>query len=229
MVTLTDIAAERIRDIIKETPDAQGKALRLFVEGGGCAGFQYGFTFDDKHDDDSVTQLNGFELAIDPISASYLVGVTIDYVESLQGAGFKIDNPNAAGGSITSITLILAINGWMVYARMTRGVVLSVRERPFVEAAEIVGCNDLGAPQTAADEVFGAPATEATERKERFHDSGVGAIAQTFQIKSCRHVAGQIDDVLGLAARLEPRAGSRACRARHLLALRQRGFVYRGD
>jgi iron-sulfur cluster assembly accessory protein len=99
MVTLTDIAAERIRDIIKETPEAQGKALRLFAEGGGCAGFQYGFTFDDKHEDDAVTQHEGFELAIDPMSASYLMGVKIDYVESLQGAGFKIENPNASGGS----------------------------------------------------------------------------------------------------------------------------------
>jgi iron-sulfur cluster insertion protein len=99
MVTLTDLAAERIRDIIKETPEAQGKVLRLFVEGGGCAGFQYGFTFDDKHEDDAVTQHPGFELAIDPMSASYLMGVKIDYVESLQGAGFKIENPNATGGS----------------------------------------------------------------------------------------------------------------------------------
>jgi iron-sulfur cluster assembly accessory protein len=99
MVTLTETAAERIRDIIKETPDAQGKALRLFVEGGGCAGFQYGFTFDDKHDDDSVSQHDGFELAIDPMSATYLLGAQVDYIESLQGAGFKIENPNAGGGT----------------------------------------------------------------------------------------------------------------------------------
>ena len=99
MVTLTDTAAERIRDIIQTTPDAQGKVLRLFVEGGGCAGFQYGFSFDEKHDDDAVTQLEGFEMAIDPMSASYLLGATVDYVENLQGAGFKIENPNAGGGS----------------------------------------------------------------------------------------------------------------------------------
>jgi iron-sulfur cluster assembly accessory protein len=98
MVTLTEVAQNRIREIMQETPDAQGKALRLFVEGGGCAGFQYGFTFDDKHADDTVMQHQGFELAIDPGSAMYVTGVTIDYVESLEGAGFKIENPNASGG-----------------------------------------------------------------------------------------------------------------------------------
>jgi iron-sulfur cluster insertion protein len=98
MVTLTDVAQGRIRDIIQETPEAEGKVLRLFVEGGGCAGFQYGFTFDERTPDDTVLALPGFELAIDPGSAMYLMGVNIDYVESLQGAGFKIDNPNAGGG-----------------------------------------------------------------------------------------------------------------------------------
>jgi len=98
MVTLTDVAQDRIRGIISETPEAQGKVLRLFVEGGGCAGFQYGFTFDDKTAEDTVVTQPGFELAIDPGSAMYLMGVTIDYVESLQGAGFKIENPSAGGG-----------------------------------------------------------------------------------------------------------------------------------
>jgi len=99
MVTLTEVAQNRIREIISETPDAQGKVLRLFVEGGGCAGFQYGFSFDDRKEDDTVISQPGFELAIDAASAMYLMGVSIDYVESLQGAGFKIENPNATGGS----------------------------------------------------------------------------------------------------------------------------------
>lgn len=98
MVTLTEVAESRIREIMAETPDANGKALRLFVEGGGCAGFQYGFTFDDKQADDTVQTHTGFDLAIDPGSAMYVTGVTIDYVESLEGAGFKIENPNATGG-----------------------------------------------------------------------------------------------------------------------------------
>jgi iron-sulfur cluster assembly accessory protein len=98
MITLTDAAVSRIKGIIQETPDASGKVLRLFVEGGGCAGFQYGFAFDDKKEGDSVTAHDGFELAIDPASLNYLNGTSIDYVESLEGAGFKIENPNASGG-----------------------------------------------------------------------------------------------------------------------------------
>ena len=98
MITLTDAAVSRIKSIFQETPDAQGKVLRLFVEGGGCAGFQYGFAFDDKKEGDSVVVHDGFELAIDPMSANYLQGTSIDYVESLEGAGFKIENPNATGG-----------------------------------------------------------------------------------------------------------------------------------
>jgi iron-sulfur cluster assembly accessory protein len=98
MITLTDPAQARIRTIIRDTPDAQGKALRLFVEGGGCSGFQYGFAFDDKQADDTIVTHEGFEVAIDPQSAKHLAGVKIDWVESLQGAGFKIENPNATGG-----------------------------------------------------------------------------------------------------------------------------------
>jgi iron-sulfur cluster assembly accessory protein len=98
MITLTDPAQERIRTIIRDTPDAQGKVLRLFVEGGGCSGFQYGFAFDDKQADDTILNHEGFDVAIDPQSAKHLTGVKIDWVESLQGAGFKIENPNATGG-----------------------------------------------------------------------------------------------------------------------------------
>jgi len=98
MVTLTEVAAGRIRDIIQDTPDAQGKSLRLFVEGGGCAGFSYAFSFDDKKEDDTVIPQPGFEVLIDPASAMYLAGASVDFVEGMEGAGFKIDNPNAGGG-----------------------------------------------------------------------------------------------------------------------------------
>jgi iron-sulfur cluster assembly accessory protein len=98
MITLTDAAVSRIKGLIQEMPDAQGKVLRLYVEGGGCAGFQYGFAFDDKKDSDSLMAQDGIEVAIDPMSANYLQGTRIDYVESLEGAGFKIENPNATGG-----------------------------------------------------------------------------------------------------------------------------------
>jgi iron-sulfur cluster assembly accessory protein len=98
MITLTDPAQNRIRTLLRDTPDAQGKVLRLFVEGGGCSGFQYGFTFADKQADDTIVKHEGFEVAIDPRSAEHLAGVKIDWVETLTGAGFKVENPNATGG-----------------------------------------------------------------------------------------------------------------------------------
>jgi len=97
MVTITDMAAQRIQSILAGDPNASGKALRLYVEGGGCAGFQYAFKFDEKHDDDNVLQQNGFEIVIDPMSQIYLAGVQVDYTEGLNGAGFKFSNPNATG------------------------------------------------------------------------------------------------------------------------------------
>ena len=93
-VTLSDRAARRIADIIK----AEGRpaALRVAVTGGGCSGFQYGFTFDEAvSDDDTSMQKNGVTLLIDPMSLQYLGGAEIDYQEGVEGAQFVIKNPNA--------------------------------------------------------------------------------------------------------------------------------------
>jgi iron-sulfur cluster insertion protein len=98
MITITDTAATKIKEIIVEEKQ-EGKDLRIYVEGGGCSGFQYGFAFDDKKDGDEVFSQEGFgfNLLVDPMSMNYLVGSRIDYVEGLHGAGFKIENPNATG------------------------------------------------------------------------------------------------------------------------------------
>ncbi|MBI1852051.1 MAG: iron-sulfur cluster insertion protein ErpA [Planctomycetes bacterium] len=96
MLTLTDLAVEKVNELIK-SEKAEGKALRVFVEAGGCSGFSYGFTFDDKSADDQVVTYDGFELVVDPNSLSYLDGAKVDYVDGLHGAGFKIENPNAKG------------------------------------------------------------------------------------------------------------------------------------
>ena len=70
--------------------------LRVYITGGGCSGFQYGFTFDEKVNDDDLTiEKNGVALVVDPMSLQYLIGGTIDYVEGLQGSRFVVDNPNA--------------------------------------------------------------------------------------------------------------------------------------
>ena len=76
---------------------AEGKALRVAVEGGGCSGFQYGFSFDESQDEeDTVIERDGVSLLVDPMSYQYLVGATIDYQEGLQGSQFVVQNPNAS-------------------------------------------------------------------------------------------------------------------------------------
>jgi iron-sulfur cluster insertion protein len=94
-LTFTDNAANKVRDLIAEEGNPDLK-LRVFVTGGGCSGFQYGFTFDEvASEDDTVMQKNGVTLLIDPMSFQYLVGAEIDYSEGLQGSQFVIKNPNA--------------------------------------------------------------------------------------------------------------------------------------
>ncbi len=91
----TDNAANKVKQLIEEEGNA-GLKLRVFVSGGGCSGFQYGFTFDETvNEDDTVLNKNGVQLLIDPMSFQYLVGAEIDYQESLEGAQFVIKNPGA--------------------------------------------------------------------------------------------------------------------------------------
>ncbi len=91
----TDSAANKVRELILEEGNPELK-LRVFVTGGGCSGFQYGFTFDETaNSDDSVMEKNGVTLLIDPMSYQYLVGAEIDYTEGLEGSQFVIKNPNA--------------------------------------------------------------------------------------------------------------------------------------
>ncbi len=88
-------AAKKVKELIEEegSPDLK---LRVFVSGGGCSGFQYGFTFEDtSNDDDTLVDNDGVTLLIDPMSLQYLVGAEIDYQDSLQGSQFVIRNPNA--------------------------------------------------------------------------------------------------------------------------------------
>lgn len=91
----TDSAAAKVKSLIDEEGNPDLK-LRVFVTGGGCSGFQYGFTFDEtQNDDDTVMEKNGVTLLIDSMSFQYLVGAEIDYSEGLEGAQFVIKNPNA--------------------------------------------------------------------------------------------------------------------------------------
>ena len=92
----TDAAASKVKELIEEEKNAELK-LRVFVSGGGCSGFQYGFTFDEAvNDGDTTVENGGVTLLIDPMSYQYLVGAEIDYSEGLEGAQFVIRNPNAS-------------------------------------------------------------------------------------------------------------------------------------
>jgi iron-sulfur cluster insertion protein len=95
MVTLTERAADKVRFFAGSMPEAEGKRLRIFIQGGGCSGFQYGFTFDDQQDGDTVVESGGIAVLIDPMSAQYLTGSTVDFVEDFRGSGFVVENPHA--------------------------------------------------------------------------------------------------------------------------------------
>ena len=95
ILVFTDNAANKVRELIEEEGNPDLK-LRVFVSGGGCSGFQYGFTFDEEvNEDDTAYEKNGVTLLIDPMSYQYLVGAEIDYSEGLEGSQFVIRNPNA--------------------------------------------------------------------------------------------------------------------------------------
>lgn len=94
-LVFTDAAASKVKQLIEEEDNDQLK-LRVFVSGGGCSGFQYGFTFDeDINDGDTSVENGGVTLLIDPMSFQYLAGAEIDYTEGLEGSQFVIRNPNA--------------------------------------------------------------------------------------------------------------------------------------
>ncbi len=95
-LTFTSAAAAKVKQLIEEEDNPELK-LRVFVTGGGCSGFEYGFTFDeDVEDDDTIIETDGVSLLIDSLSYQYLVGGEVDYKEDLQGSRFVVTNPNAA-------------------------------------------------------------------------------------------------------------------------------------
>jgi iron-sulfur cluster insertion protein len=95
-LVFTDAAARKVQELILEEKNP-GLKLRVYISGGGCSGFQYGFSFDEDQQDDDIAVINdGITLLVDPLSFQYLEGSEVDYSESLQGAQFVIRNPNAS-------------------------------------------------------------------------------------------------------------------------------------
>jgi iron-sulfur cluster insertion protein len=94
-LTFSDVAAAKVKTLIEEEENPELK-LRVYITGGGCSGFQYGFTFDEKVNDGDMTLENdGVTLVVDPMSLQYLMGGVVDYTEGLEGSRFFVNNPNA--------------------------------------------------------------------------------------------------------------------------------------
>ncbi len=94
-IDFSDAAASKVRELVEEEENSNLK-LRVYVTGGGCSGFQYGFTFDEKvNEGDMAIEKNEVTLVVDPMSLQYLVGGTVDYVDGLEGSRFLVNNPNA--------------------------------------------------------------------------------------------------------------------------------------
>lgn len=96
MITFTESASLKINDLLLEQND-KSLMLRIFIQGGGCSGFNYGFTFDtEKNDDDFEYMTGNAKVVVDGMSLQYLQGSTVDYKEQIMGSNFVINNPNAA-------------------------------------------------------------------------------------------------------------------------------------
>ena len=94
-LTFSDVAANKVKALIAEEENPELK-LRVYITGGGCSGFQYGFTFDEKvNEGDTTIENSGVTLVVDPMSLQYLIGGTVDYTEGLEGSRFFVNNPNA--------------------------------------------------------------------------------------------------------------------------------------
>jgi iron-sulfur cluster assembly protein len=95
MITITDKGAEKVRDFLNaQGADLATAGLRVGVRGGGCSGFQYNLAFDQERDGDAVFSDHGLKIVVDRTSLPYVTGSIIDYVDSMQGAGFQVNNPN---------------------------------------------------------------------------------------------------------------------------------------
>jgi iron-sulfur cluster assembly protein len=104
MITLTELAASQLQRLFQEQ-DLPEHGLRVFVQGGGCAGLQYGMAFENAtREGDTVVEVKGVRLFVDRFSAQYLEGACIDYQDTLMGSGFRVDNPNAIASCACGIS-----------------------------------------------------------------------------------------------------------------------------
>ena len=94
IISMTSAAADKVHELLKQEND-ESLGLRIFVAGGGCSGLQYGMTLDEEQEGDTVVPMSDFKIFVDDMSLTYITGSEVDYVDSLMGAGFTVNNPNA--------------------------------------------------------------------------------------------------------------------------------------
>ena len=94
MISFSDTAVAKVKEFAAQTPEAEGKDLRIFIQGVGCSGFAYGFTFDDKRDGDTVVENGELKVLVDPNSAPNLTGATVDFIVVQRGSVLMVDYPN---------------------------------------------------------------------------------------------------------------------------------------
>jgi iron-sulfur cluster insertion protein len=94
MISFSETAISKVKEFAAQTPEAEGKNLRIFIQGVGCSGFSYGFTFDEERDGDTLIENGDLTVLVDPNSAPNLAGATVDFIDDQRGTGFMVDNPN---------------------------------------------------------------------------------------------------------------------------------------
>lgn len=102
MISFSETAIAKVKEFSAQMPEAEGRDLRIFIQGIGCSGFSYGFTFDEHRDGDTVVEAGELQVLVDPQSAPHLAGSRVDFVEDHRGAGFTVDNPNTPAASSCS-------------------------------------------------------------------------------------------------------------------------------
>jgi iron-sulfur cluster insertion protein len=94
MISFSDAAVAKVKEFAAQSPEAEGKSLRIFIQGIGCSGYSYGFTFDEERDGDTLVESGDLTVLVDAQSAPHLTGSSVDFVDDQRGTGFLVDNPN---------------------------------------------------------------------------------------------------------------------------------------
>ena len=94
MISFSETAVAKVKEFAAQTPEAEGKNLRIFIQGAGCSGFAYGFTFDEEREGDTLVSNGDLTVLVDPNSAPHLSGSSVDFIDDQRGTGFLVENPN---------------------------------------------------------------------------------------------------------------------------------------